>query len=211
MITREEIRELAQFQMNGEPACALSFYFQPRTPQNKSHREESILVKDLVRNALREAEKNGKDGCARADLDRILDLAENLHGNQARAKAIFACGARNFWREFDLPPQFPATQLFVNRRFHLKPLARLAGRAASRLWWRWWIASGPGSSISGSMNLRNGKGFSARFPLGRPERWFRRLRWRTRRTPGQDEALASLQGGGRASAGSASRRKASTS
>ena len=127
MITREDIRELAQLPINGEPACALSFYFAPRTPQNKSHRGEVILVKELVRNALREAEKKGKNGCVRADLDRILSVAENLHGNQARAKAIFACGARNFWREFDLPPQLSATELFVNRQFHLKPLARLLG------------------------------------------------------------------------------------
>ena len=127
MITREDIRELARLQIDGEPACALSFYFAPRTPQNKSHRGEAILVKELVRNALREAEKRGKNGCARADLDRILTVAENLHGNQARAKAIFACGARNFWREFDLPPQLAATELFVNRQFHLKPLARLLG------------------------------------------------------------------------------------
>jgi len=133
MITREDVRELAQLQINGEPACALSFYFAPHTPQNKSHRGEAILVKELVRNALREAEKSGKNGCARADLDRILTVAENLHGNQARAKAIFACGARNFWREFDLPPQLAATELFVNRQFHLKPLARLLG-AQPRVW-----------------------------------------------------------------------------
>jgi peptide subunit release factor 1 (eRF1) len=133
MITREDIRELARFQFNDQETCALSFYFQPGKPQNKSHREESILAKDLVRNALREAEKTGKNGCARADLDRILDLAGHLHGNQARAKAIFACGRQKFWREFDLPPQLPGTQLFVNRRFHLKPLAVLLG-AQPHLW-----------------------------------------------------------------------------
>ena len=57
MITREEIRQLAQFE---SPAgCAISFYFQPQTPQNKSHREEAIMAKDLVRDALRKAERNG--------------------------------------------------------------------------------------------------------------------------------------------------------
>lgn len=133
MINREDIRELAQFESKEGEGCALSFYFQPRTPQNKSHREEAILAKDLVRNAMREAEKNSKNGSARADLNRILDLAGNLHGNQARAKAVFACGSQNLWREFDLPPQLPGTQLFVNRRFHLKPLAVLLG-AQPRLW-----------------------------------------------------------------------------
>src|SRR5882672_7861701 len=126
MITREDIRELAAFQSNGD-GCALSFYFQPRTPQNKSHKEETILAKDLVRQALREAEKQGKNGGARADLDRILETAGNLRGNQARAKAIFASSAKKIWREFDLPAQLPGTQLFVNRRFHLKPLAALLG------------------------------------------------------------------------------------
>jgi len=132
MITREQIRELAQFQAEGE-ACALSFYFQPQTPQNKSHREEAILAKDLARNALQEAEKSGRNGGIRTDLNRILDLAGHLHGNQARAKAIFACAAKNLWREFDLPPVLPGTQLFVNERFHLKPLAVLLG-AQPRLW-----------------------------------------------------------------------------
>lgn len=129
MITRDDIRQLAQFQFdeNDKEACALSFYFQPRPPKDKSHREEAILAKDLVRNAMREAEKHGKNGCARADLLRMLNVAENLHGNQTRAKAVFACGARNFWREFDLPPQLSGSQLFVNNHFHLKPLALLLG------------------------------------------------------------------------------------
>ena len=126
MMTREDIRELAAFQADSD-GCALSFYFQPRTPQNKSHKEESILAKDLVRQAMREAEKQGKNSCARADLDRILEIAGNLHGNQAKAKAVFASSTKKLWREFDLPPYLPATQLFVNRRFHLKPLAALLG------------------------------------------------------------------------------------
>jgi peptide subunit release factor 1 (eRF1) len=127
MITREDIRKLAELQcVNGE-GCALSFYFQPQTPKDKSHREEAILAKDLVRNALRDAEKHGKDHCARTDLDRILEIAGGLKGNQARAKAIFACSSKNIWREFDLPARLPRTQIVVNRRFHLKPLAALLG------------------------------------------------------------------------------------
>lgn len=127
MITREEVRELARFQADQPQDCALSFYYAPRTPQDKSHREEAILAKDLVKNALRETEKAGKNGCVRADLDRILQVAETLHGNQARGKAIFACGNRSFWREFNVPLQLASSQLFVNRRFHLKPLAQLLG------------------------------------------------------------------------------------
>jgi len=126
MMTREDIRELASFQAEGE-ACAVSFYFQPSTPQDRSHKAESILAKDLVKRALSEAEKMGKNGCVRQDLDRILALAENLRGNQARAKAVFASGKNHFWREFDLPAKLPATQIVLNRRFFLKPLATLLG------------------------------------------------------------------------------------
>ena len=123
MITRDDIRELAQFR--NDEGCALSFYFQPTTPQDRSHREEAILAKDLVKRALQEAQKNGKNGCARTDLDRILEIAEHLHGNQARAKAIFACKSANLWREFDLPARLLKTSLSVNQRFHLRPLAAI--------------------------------------------------------------------------------------
>lgn len=127
MISREEIRELAQFQADSKAECALSFYFQPSRPQDKSHRAEAILVKDLVKRTLQDVEKDGRNGSTHKDIQRILQMAEGLHGNQGRAKAVFACGEKNFWREYNLPPQLPGTQLSVDRRFRLKPLAMLLG------------------------------------------------------------------------------------
>jgi len=131
MITRDEIRELANF--HSPETCALTFYYQPTTPQNRSHRDEFILVKDVVRTAVREAEKDGKNGCAQADLERISAIVEALHGNGGRAKAIFACAGQNFWREYDLPPQLPKTQVILNQRFHLKPLAALLRESRNTL------------------------------------------------------------------------------
>jgi len=131
MITRDEIRELANF--HSPETCALTFYYQPTTPQNRSHRDEFILVKDVVRTAVREAEKDGKNGCAQADLERISAIVEALHGNGGRAKAIFACAGQNFWREYDLPPQLPKTQVILNQRFHLKPLAALLRESPNTL------------------------------------------------------------------------------
>ena len=89
MITREDIRELAQLQcIEDEEGCALSFYFQPRTPQNKSHREEAILLKDLVRDTIREAEKDGKNESLRRDLQRVVgcgpDRAPGVEGGKLR-------------------------------------------------------------------------------------------------------------------------------
>ena len=123
MLSREELRRLAEVESSEN--CAVSFYYQPETPQDKSHKGESILVKDLVKNALRQAERAGGNGVARADLQRILELAEHLHGNHARAKAIFACAKNNIWREVDLPPRLSRSELFVNARFQLRPLVTL--------------------------------------------------------------------------------------
>ncbi len=125
MITREDLRQLAY--VESPEGCAVSFFFQPQTPQNKSHKEEVILVKDQVRSALRAAERQGNHCGARADLERILAMSEHLHGNRARGKAVFACRDQGLWREFDLPPVLPKTEVVVKYRFHLRPLAPLVG------------------------------------------------------------------------------------
>ena len=126
-MTRDEIRELAAFQADEtKGACALSFYFQPDPPQDRSHRREAIVAKDIVKQALKSAAAGGKNGSLHADLDRVLDLATNLRGN-ARGKAVFACSAQNFWREYELPPHLGSTQIYLQPRFQLKPLAALLG------------------------------------------------------------------------------------
>jgi peptide subunit release factor 1 (eRF1) len=123
MISREDLRQLASFECQRPDELAISFYFQPSTPKDKSHREEAILAKDLVRKTIQEIQLSGRHRDAIDDLEKILRVAENLHGNQARSKAVFACSGRGLWREFDLPSVPSSTKLFVNRRFHLKPLA----------------------------------------------------------------------------------------
>jgi hypothetical protein len=110
MITRDDIRELANFR--SPEGCAVTFYYQPSTPLNKSHREEIIQVKDMIRSALREAEKNGKNGSTRGDLERIASMIDPLHGN-GKAKAIFACSKEGFWREFDIPAQLLQSRIGV--------------------------------------------------------------------------------------------------
>jgi peptide chain release factor subunit 1 len=124
MITRDDIRELANF--HSPEGCAVTFYYQPATPTNRSHRDETILVKDLVQNALRLAEKNPlKPKAAHADLQRILEMTEKLRSNGRKGKAIFACGGHEYWREFDFPAKLPKSRLVLNQRFHLKPLAAI--------------------------------------------------------------------------------------
>lgn len=124
-ITREQIRELAEFE---DPRSgAVTFYFEPSTPRNKAHREDAILIKDLAREALRRVEGKERKESVRSDIERIVRLSGELRSNGTHAKAVFACSAQNVWREYDLPPSLSATQLFVDRNFHLKPLAHLLG------------------------------------------------------------------------------------
>lgn len=124
-ITREQIRELAEFE--DKQGCALSFYFQPSTPRNKAHKEQMILVKDLLREATHALDNKERRLSTDSDVEHILRLVADLRTNGTHAKAVFACGAKNVWREYDLPPSLAATQVFVDRHFHLKPLANMVG------------------------------------------------------------------------------------
>jgi hypothetical protein len=117
MITREDLRQLADFECRGNE-FAISFYFQPGVPHDKSHREEAIQAKDLVRKTIQELELNLRNQEAVQDLQRILRIAESLHGNERFAKVLFSCSDRGIWREFDVPQVSFSTRLFVNRRFH---------------------------------------------------------------------------------------------
>ena len=53
MITREALRELASF--HSPQQGAVSFYFQPTRPRDQSHRDEGILIRDLLKQAQRDA------------------------------------------------------------------------------------------------------------------------------------------------------------
>jgi len=83
-ITREQLRELAEFR--DENSCAVSFYYQPSTPRNKAHKEDTILIKDLAREAMRMLESKGQKDCARDDIDRILRMSGELRAMERMEK-----------------------------------------------------------------------------------------------------------------------------
>jgi len=125
-MTRDEIRELAAFQADEtKGACALSFYFQPDPPQDRSHRNQTILAKEVIKQVLKSPAAQGKNGSVHEDLDRVLELASRLHG--PLGKVVFACSSHKFWKEYDLPPHLGATRVYLQSRFQLKPLAALLG------------------------------------------------------------------------------------
>ena len=115
-ITRQQLRELAEF--HAEKTCAVSFYFQPSTPRNKAHKEDTILIKDLAREAVRHLQSKGLKDDAKADIERVVRLSNELRSNGTHGKAVFACAAQNVWREYEVPPTLPATQLFIDKYFH---------------------------------------------------------------------------------------------
>jgi len=127
MMTRNEIRELAAFQADeNKGVYAVSFYFQPDPAQDRSHRNQAIVAKDVVKQALKEAEGKGKNGWLHSDLDRVMEVASGLRGH-SRGRAVFACSAHKLWKEFDLPPRLGTTRVYLQPRLQLKPLAVLLG------------------------------------------------------------------------------------
>ncbi len=100
--------------LSRHPIAPSVFISSQQTPQNKSHREEAILVKDLVRESLRQAERNGNHAALREDLAKVLQVAEGLHGNHSRGKVIFACREQGIWRELDVPPRLGRSQIAVS-------------------------------------------------------------------------------------------------
>jgi peptide chain release factor subunit 1 len=57
----------------------------------------------------------------------VVRLSGELRSNGTHGKAVFACANRNIWHEYEVPAALGSTQLFVDRHFHLKPLAYLLG------------------------------------------------------------------------------------
>ena len=128
-ISREQMRELADFK--DQKSCAVSFYFQPSTPRNKAHKEDTILIKDLAREAIRSLETKSEKECARADIERITRLSAELRSNGTHAKAVFACADQKIWREYDLPPTLGSTSTLRRSAFsHQAPRAPARSFAA---------------------------------------------------------------------------------
>ena len=124
-MTRDELLRLSE--VESPQGCAISFYFQPGAPQNKSHRSEAAEVKELVREAARRVPSNSDGSAARADLERILAMNELWHGAHTRARAVFACGGRDLWRQYELPARLERSEVALNTRFHLAPLVAVSG------------------------------------------------------------------------------------
>lgn len=116
-IPLDELKEIAQFWTDNRDA--LSLYLQVQAPSELAHREEPILLKEKIQQAL--GTLRGPNGVDRADIQRALETVSTMKGNGKRAKVIFACARQKIWREYDVPGALE-TRVDVGPAFSLAPL-----------------------------------------------------------------------------------------
>lgn len=123
-IPPDELKELANLWTDKNDA--LSLYLQVQTPSELAHREEPILAKEKIRQAL--GTLRGTDAADRGDIQRAIETVSLMKGNGRRAKVIFACARQKVWREYDIPGEF-TSRVEVGPAFALAPLiAQQQGR-----------------------------------------------------------------------------------
>lgn len=106
---------------------AISFYYFPQSPKDKSHRDDVILLKDLIRDTRKRLESEKKRE-AISDIERISTLVEQWVRNGETPKAVFASKEHGIFETLDLPDVDGETKIHVNSRFHLRPLSEASAK-----------------------------------------------------------------------------------
>ena len=130
MITRDDIGELARFEC--AEGGAVSFYYQPSTPQNKSHREEVADEREHV---------GGKDGggTGRPEDGQAARRGPAVFGRVAGRRAVGGAGryGRNWWTRAARRPTSPAASTSRRRGSLVNwVLFSLLGIATTMVWER---------------------------------------------------------------------------
>lgn len=121
MIASKVLRDLGSFWTDA--GDALSIYFEPSTPTELSHREETTLAKERIQQAMGTIGRLQLVGSTapRAFVRRAIEAIADMEGNHGRAKVIFASARSNMWREFDLPGKF-GVRVDLGKSFTVAPL-----------------------------------------------------------------------------------------
>ncbi|HEV2325425.1 MAG TPA: hypothetical protein VGS10_15840 [Terracidiphilus sp.] len=121
MISSQTLRDLGGFW--SDSGDALSVYFEPSTPSELSHREETTLAKERIQQAIGTIGHLQLVGATapRAFVRRAIETIADMEGNRGQAKVIFASARNNLWREFDLPGKF-GVRVDVGQSFTVAPL-----------------------------------------------------------------------------------------
>jgi hypothetical protein len=118
-VTKDDMLTLAK--VSDTQDDLVSFYFSLASTPDTSHREEVLMVKDLVHDIMRG--QRTTPGLA-ADMNSLLATAEEIRNTPSRLRAVFACRDQTIWQEFDLPADGSVRYLKVGKRFQMAPLLR---------------------------------------------------------------------------------------
>jgi hypothetical protein len=122
-IQHKDLLTLARFE--GERAQAVSFYFSGPSFSDKSHHEQLTAIRHLGRSIVSShLEHFPRSHELLADLDAILESAEEMQEGPTGFKAIFACRQEGIWQEFDLPIRAQIQAIKTGSFFYLVPLLR---------------------------------------------------------------------------------------
>ncbi len=123
VVLHEDLLALARFE--DERERAVSFYFSSPSFSDQSHHEQTIEVKQLVRSILgSHLEQFPRSNGLLADLDAVMESAEEMREASLGFKAVFACRDKGVWQEFGLPTRTAIQFLKTGKRFSLVPLLR---------------------------------------------------------------------------------------
>ncbi len=128
IVMKEDLSELAKF--SDEHAHAVSFYFSLASTPDNSHRREAIAIKRLIQDARSHFAPWPVPASLAKDLEIVLSVAEEVRVHPSRLRAIFACGEKQVWREFDLAAPRSMSRLEVGPHFLLAPLVASAQSCA---------------------------------------------------------------------------------
>lgn len=103
---------------------AVSFFLGRITTPDKTHREEAIHIKNMVRDAAPDASSRPGQDLLLKDLAAIRGIAEEIRLGPSHFHAVFACAGRQIWKYFTLPISTTLDFLRIGHCFYLAPMAR---------------------------------------------------------------------------------------
>ena len=126
MFSVEELRQLASFSSDRYPLA--TFYWKAPATSTSTHREEPILIRDLLREGRQtlDASKHNREWLRSLDTDeqKIAEYFQHVPNGGTSNVAIFSCSGESRWQVVRLPRGFQS-RFFIGNSFYVQPLSVL--------------------------------------------------------------------------------------
>lgn len=119
MISQKELKEIAAFWTDA--GDAFSLYFEPSIPSDLSRRDESIVAKERIQQAI--GNLQSVPSASRGIAQRAIETIADMDGNHRHTKVIFASARSGIWREYDFAGKF-GVRVEVGNAFAIAPLVK---------------------------------------------------------------------------------------